>query len=94
VVCVNLCSILICILALPAGEQRKKVSELTGEISAQWQVMSKAERTAATEAGKKDLESHREMKALASRNMATHAFHDAHRTIDSLKKEVYCTSIL
>ncbi|KIM83031.1 hypothetical protein PILCRDRAFT_7464 [Piloderma croceum F 1598] len=51
--------------------------------------MSKAERTAATKAGKKDLERNHEMKALDSRNMAMHAFHDAHQTIDSLEKEIH-----
>lgn len=80
--------ILIYLSALPDGEQRKKVSELTGEIAAQWNLMSMEERTAATADGKKDLEGHREMKALATRNVPVHAFNDAQRTIASLEKEV------
>jgi hypothetical protein len=56
--------------------------------------MSIDEQKAATQDGKKDLESHREMKALATRTVPIQAFHDARRTIEGLEKEVCYATLL
>jgi hypothetical protein len=74
--------------ALPDGQPRKKVSELTSEISARWNAMSPEDRQEATADGKLELEGHREMKALATRNIPVEVFNDARQTLDNLEREV------
>lgn len=50
--------------------------------------MSPDEKIAATSDGMKDLEAQREGKATATRMLAVNSFHDAHRTLETLEREV------
>jgi len=83
-----ICTQILVTVARPSGEPRQKASALTGQISAQWRSMSKEEQEAITRDGCEDLKDHREMKAVSTRTVPIHVFHDARRTLELLEKEV------
>ncbi|PCH39059.1 hypothetical protein WOLCODRAFT_44685, partial [Wolfiporia cocos MD-104 SS10] len=73
---------------LPDDVPRKKSSELTGEISAQWKQMSADERAAATESATGQLEEIREAKAVTKHHLPIHVFNDGHNMLGKLKGEL------
>src|SRR5208282_4514708 len=74
--------------ALPEGETRKKVVELTPTLALTWQGMTAEERLAATDDGVEELRDLREVKLLAKQNVPLHAFNDARATLESIADTV------
>lgn len=78
----------LCHSALPPGVRRLKSSALASQIALKWKQMSKEEKAQATCEGLLELQGHREMKALAPRNVPVDVFHDARRTLQGIEAEV------
>jgi len=72
---------------LPDGE-KKKVAQLSNEISRKWNAMSLDEQKAATEDLQQQLEETREMKQLSTHNVPINAFKDGRATLDRIQTEV------
>ncbi|OBZ76475.1 hypothetical protein A0H81_02991 [Grifola frondosa] len=73
---------------IPDGEPRKQIDQLTREISAIWQAMTKEEQIAATDDYIVEISDQRETKALAKHNVPLNAFHDVRATLASVQREL------
>ncbi|RDB25797.1 hypothetical protein Hypma_006603 [Hypsizygus marmoreus] len=72
----------------PAGEPKKKVHELIGQISEKWRTLSNDEQKNTTEDVLTSLHDTREMRELASHNVPIASFHDVRVTLETLDEEI------
>ena len=73
---------------IPAGQPRRKASELTAQLQAEWNLLSKDEQKAITADAIVELENMRDMKATTEHNVPNRCHADVRANIASITKQV------